>query len=78
MSPLYVASENGHLQIVQLLIEYGALVNQANTVSCVNKRVSIIGPIAKCHASLHVVYREFGSTIIIMVYHASASIIKFL
>ena len=36
MSPLYVASQKRRLQIVQLLIEYGALVNQANTVSCVS------------------------------------------
>ena len=56
VSPLYVASENGHLQIVQLLIEYGALVNQANTVSCVNDRTYI--------DSIPIVCREFGSPVL--------------
>ena len=42
VSPLYIASQKGHLQIVQLLIEYGALVNQASSVSCVDRTHIII------------------------------------
>ena len=33
-SPLYVASENGHLEVVKTLIEARADVNQANKVHC--------------------------------------------
>ena len=32
MSPLYVASEKGYLEVVKTLIEAGANVNQANMV----------------------------------------------
>jgi ankyrin repeat protein len=30
-TPLHAASENGHLECVKLLIEYGALINQLTT-----------------------------------------------
>ena len=33
ISSLYIASQEGHLQVVQLLIEYGAPLNQVNSVS---------------------------------------------
>ena len=36
-SPLYIASHNGHLDIVKTLIEAGANVNQANKVQCVGR-----------------------------------------
>ena len=36
-SPLHLASEKGHLDIVKTLIEAGANVNQANKVQCVGR-----------------------------------------
>ena len=32
--PLYMASSNGHVEVVKTLIEAGAKVNQANKVHC--------------------------------------------
>ena len=68
VSPLYVASQTGHLQIVQLLIEYGALVNQANTVSCACQQEGInVRTYSKILIAFHpYTIREFGSIIIIV------------
>lgn len=33
-SPLYIASQQGNLEVVQVLLEYGASVNLVNDVSC--------------------------------------------
>ena len=33
-SPLYVASQEGHTDVVDILVKAGADVNQANTVVC--------------------------------------------
>ena len=32
-SPLYIASQEGYLEVVQVLLEYGASVNLVNDVS---------------------------------------------
>ena len=34
LSPLYVASQEGHTDVVDILVKAGADVNQANTVVC--------------------------------------------
>ena len=38
VSPLHLASYEGHLDIVKTLIEAGANINQANKVKCVGCR----------------------------------------
>ena len=47
LSPLYISSVNGHLDVVKTLIEAGANINQANKVSTHICSV-IAGFIAEC------------------------------
>ena len=44
VSPLYMASKNGHTEIVDLLVRAGADVNQANKV-----RIVLVPLVSVCH-----------------------------
>ena len=41
-SPLYVASQQGHLQVVQVLLEYGTSVNLVNNVNYYSNSIILL------------------------------------